>query len=335
MKTLKLPTGYLFIDTYSKGELETLSIGDYGKEHNIKAQFLDYNKDINGVLTTSIKPLSEKWVVTLSTQYGCIQKCTFCDVPNVKFKGNATYEDMMRQLYSAINLYPKVNYTERLNIHYARMGEPMMNTKEVFYHAIKLSTTKFKSDIIEQLNLRVETIHPVFTTMLPKTISLEQTLHNLQQWVHIKNDCYKGMAGLQLSINSTNEKQRQEMFRGTTHTLHDIATIANQLDEPLGRKYCLNFALADGYEIDARKLALLFNTNFWMVKITPIHNNNATEANGIVTSEGYESFTSYTKAEKDLIEEGFDVLIFIPSMDEENSTITCGNAILGGSKITL
>ena len=94
MELFKLPTGYLFTDTYSKGELETLSIGDYGKAKNIKADFLGYTKEINGVANGEIQPLQEKWVVTLSTQYGCPMKCKFCDVPNVKFKGNATFEDM-------------------------------------------------------------------------------------------------------------------------------------------------------------------------------------------------------------------------------------------------
>jgi hypothetical protein len=30
---------------------------------------------------------------------------------------------------------------------------------------------------------------------------------------------------------------------------------------------------------------------------------------------------------------GFDVLVFVPSTDEENSLVTCGNLILGGGKI--
>jgi len=32
-----IPTGYLFTGVYSKGQLETLSIGDYGKRFNVKA----------------------------------------------------------------------------------------------------------------------------------------------------------------------------------------------------------------------------------------------------------------------------------------------------------
>ena len=99
-----LPTGYLFTDDYSKGRLETLSIGDYGKPHNVKAAFLGYDRDIEGVPNTFCMPLSEKWVVTLSTQYGCPMKCTFCDVPKVTWRGNATHEDLQQQLYTAIGL---------------------------------------------------------------------------------------------------------------------------------------------------------------------------------------------------------------------------------------
>lgn len=335
MKKITLPTGYLFTDKYEKGELETLSIGDYGKENNIKAQFLGYDKDINGVPNMSIKPISEKWVITLSTQYGCTQKCVFCDVPNVKFKGNASSSDLMKQLKNALHVYPDVKYTERLNIHYARMGEPMMNFKNVFEHALFLSTKEFKQNRIYDENLRIETIHPVFTTMMPKCINKEKTFSNLNDWSNMKNNEYKGQAGLQLSINSTDETQRQDMFSGGAHTLQDISDICSRLPEPIGRKYCLNFALADDYIVDARKLKELFNPEYWMVKITPMHKNIACNKHGIKTTGGHSQFVPYQKAEQELMENGFDVLIFIPSEDEENSTITCGNAILGGSKLKI
>ncbi len=41
-----IPTGFLFVGDYSKGQLETLSIGDYGKPHNVRAEFLGYHKEI-------------------------------------------------------------------------------------------------------------------------------------------------------------------------------------------------------------------------------------------------------------------------------------------------
>jgi len=69
MNKIKLPTGYLIVDEYDKGKLETLSIGDYGKHKNIKADFLGYDREINGVANGEIMPLQEKWDITLSTQY--------------------------------------------------------------------------------------------------------------------------------------------------------------------------------------------------------------------------------------------------------------------------
>lgn len=76
-----IPTGYLFTSQCSKGLLETLSIGDYGKPKNVKADFLGFRKIIEGVPNCYCMPLSEKWVITVSTQYGCVMKCNFCDVP--------------------------------------------------------------------------------------------------------------------------------------------------------------------------------------------------------------------------------------------------------------
>jgi len=70
---IKIPTGYLFTDKYAKGELETLSIGDYGKAHNVKADFLGLKREIHGAPNMECMPLHEKWVITLSTQYGCTQ----------------------------------------------------------------------------------------------------------------------------------------------------------------------------------------------------------------------------------------------------------------------
>ncbi|UVV53750.1 hypothetical protein NXY15_03760 [Bacteroides thetaiotaomicron] len=41
-------------------------------------------------------------------------------------------------------------------------------------------------------------------------------------------------------------------------------------------------------------------------------------------------FTPYKAVEEDLKGNGFDVIVFVPSYDEDNGLITCGNAILSG-----
>jgi 23S rRNA (adenine2503-C2)-methyltransferase len=171
----------------------------------------------------------------------------------------------------------------------------------------------------------------VLTTSLPR--NFKHLAERIKEWCHIKNEMYRGQAGLQLSINSTSEKQRNKMFSGKQLPLKDIANIGAELPNPIGRKYCLNFAYSTDFEIDAKKLASLFNPNKFMVKITPIHNNNSCRKNGIQTVGGYETYIPYESVEKDLIAVGFDVLVFVPSMDEENGLVTCGNAILGGGQL--
>ena len=273
-------------------------------------------------------PLSEKWVMTLSTQYGCRMRCTFCDVPQVDWKGNATFSDLKLQLYRARQLFPDVGYTERLNIHFARMGEPIFN-KAVFEFAEWCATSK--RQLQQETGLRIEVVHPVLTTSLPRSLpSLE---NRIMQWCYIKNHLYNGQAGFQFSINSTNEDQRQEMFSGMSLSLLELSGIADRMPPPLSRKYCLNFAYSTDFEIDAAKLDDMFDREKFMVKITPIHNNNACAANDIQTVGGYDSWEPYRKPESDLVALGWDVLVFVPSTDEEDGLVTCGNAVLGGSEL--
>lgn len=318
-----IPTGYLFVDQYSRGKLETLSIGDYGKPANVKADFLGLTRDIDGVPNGPIMPLAEKWVVTLSTQYGCPMKCTFCDVPAVKFGGNATFQDLQDQLYNALRLFPEVKYAGRLNVHFARMGDPAYNQAVLDFSRWMWVD---KQQIADDTGVMVDVLHPVFTTSCPR--KLKKLSDRVHEWVEIKNKLYNGQAGLQLSINSTSDDQRDDMFAGQALPLADIAKMVADLPEPLGRKYCLNFAYATGFEVDAAKLADLFDPARFMVKITPIHNNTACRTNGIQTVGGYETYQPYREPEEALKAAGFDVLVFVPSMDEEQGLVTCGNAVL-------
>ena len=322
LKNIQVPTGNICVMQAEKGKLEFLSIGDYGKNSNIKADFLGITRELNGVPNGDILPLEEKWVVTISTQYGCSMDCKFCDVPKVGKGLNATISDLDNQVVEALKLHPEVIGTKRLNLHYARMGEPTWNF-EVLKNAMNLH--KLVKPYIGN-----SMIHPVISTMLPKNNA--RLIEYLQEWCDIKNYTYRGDAGLQFSINSTDNTQREEIFSGNSLSLEEISEIGKLLPDPIGRKYALNFALADEYIIDAQRLASLFSNKKFMCKLTPLHKTESCEQNGIETTGGYESFTPYQKAETALKNAGFDVIVFVPSYDEDLGLITCGNAILSGSK---
>ncbi|WP_301345917.1 Fe-S-oxidoreductase [uncultured Muribaculum sp.] len=319
-KIVKVPTGEIYVAEGEKGRLEFLTVGDYGKDANIKADFLGITRELNGVPNGEPMPLSEKWVITISTQYGCSMNCKFCDVPKVGAGRNATYNDLKEQVLTAIRQHPEVKRTKRLNIHFARMGEPTWN-KDVLTFGLQLP-------IWVRNYLGDSLIHPVISTMLPKA---NNNLRNfLREWCLIKNIAYKGDAGLQFSINSTDDKQRDYLFSGNSLSLDEIAEIGCELPMPKGRKYALNFALADDSIIDGKRLRELFDPEKFMCKITPLHRTASCEQNGIATTDGYELFTPYKAVEEDLKANGFDVIVFVPSYDEDNGLITCGNAILSG-----
>lgn len=319
-KIVKVPTGEIYVAKGEKGLLEFLTVGDYGKDANIKADFLGITRELNGVPNGKPMPLTEKWVITISTQYGCSMGCKFCDVPKVGAGRNATRNDLENQILTAIRQHPEVKHTKRLNIHFARMGEPTWN-ENVIKAALFLKETvsKYLGDSL---------IHPVVSTMLPK--ANKKLLRFLGLWCRVKNNRYNGDAGLQFSINSTDDAQREYLFSGNSLPLGVIAKIGRSLPMPKGRKYALNFALADNSIIDGKRLRELFDPEKFMCKITPLHRTTSCEQNGIATTDGYELFTPYKAVEEDLKANGFDVIVFVPSYDEDNGLITCGNAILSG-----
>lgn len=323
VKKVTVPTGEIYVGRGEKGLIEFLTVGDYGKDANIKANFLGITRELNGVPNGEIMPLTEKWVVTISTQYGCSMNCKFCDVPKVGKGHNATYNDLIGQITTALSMHPEITETKRLNIHFARMGEPSWNN----------DVLQCARDIRNVVNPYIGSslVHPVVSTMLPK--ENKKLISFLQEWVEIKNYDYQGDAGLQFSINSTDDVQREYLFSGNSLSLDEISEIGKLLPDPIGRKYALNFALADDTIIDAKKLARLFSPHKFMVKITPLHKTNACEDNKLQTSGGYDYFTPYKDKEESLIKEGFDVIVFVPSYDEDNGLITCGNAILSGSEV--
>ena len=322
VKEFKTRTGAIFCDTEKK--LEYLYVGDYGKENNIKADFLGLTKEINQVKHHEVD-LGYKLVVTISTQKGCPMHCMFCDCPKVKFGGNISREELYEQVERAIDA-SKCEYTSRFNLHFARMGEPSFNARNVLDF--------IKEDLRKLVNskMKADTIHPVFTTMCPKGIGKDKLKEILVEFCGIKNNDYEGEAGLQLSINSTDETQRNELFRGCSLSLKEISEVANELPMPKGRKYTLNFPVTDKTILNPEELSKLFDKNKFIVKITPIHETNEANENGINTPEGYYKCDVYKQFEQPLIEAGWDVIVFIPSKEEDEDRITCGNALLSMEK---
>lgn len=318
VKNLEVPTGNILIVEGEKGLLECVSLGDYGKDQNIKADFLGLTREIKKIEHTQLMPLSEKWVVTISSQYGCSMSCQFCDVPKVGKGVNCTEDDLINQIETAMSIHPEIKSSKRLNIHYARMGEPTFNDNII----------SASEEVIDRYENSFH-IHPVISTMLPKT---NKNLSSyIFAWLELKNLVLCGEAGLQYSINSTDEEERNRIFNRNSLPLEEIAKLPTNSIKPEGRKYTLNFAIAD-FKIDASIIAKYFNPEHFMIKLTPMHKTITAENNDIRTIGDYTTIYPYLEIENEFKKYGFDVLVFLASVSEDMGRITCGNAILSGSE---
>ena len=308
-------TGKIITDTDLN--LEYLYVGDYGKENNIKASFLGYDKRIDEVKHHDVD-ITDKLVVTVSSQKGCPMNCNFCDCPKLGFKGNATLPELVTEIMSGVAL-SGIKHGKRLNVHYARMGEPTFNPNVI-------TSAEYIARMLgdENSDVTFDEYHPVVSTMMPKTNkNLKEFLH---KWVDT-GFVYGGEDGfgLQFSINTLDEDDRNAMFRNRSMSLQEISDVIRELPMPKKRKYTLNFAVTSKSNLDVDLMNKYFDKEKCIVKITPIH--ETVEA----VDEGYEivkDFDVYEKFEQPLVNDGWDVIVFVPSREEDADRITCGNSLI-------
>lgn len=314
-KITETHTGKIVTDTDLT--LEYLYVGDYGKENNIKASFLGYDKRIDKVEHKPVD-ITDKLVVTVSSQKGCPMNCNFCDCPKLGFKGNATLPELITEIMSGIAL-SGIKHGSRLNVHYARMGEPTFNPNVI-------TSAEFIAQMLmsENSDVTFDTYHPVVSTMMPK--SNKNLKDFLYKWV-TTGFVYGGDDGfgLQFSINTLDENDRNEMFRNKSLSLQEISDIIKELPYPKKRKYTLNFAVTSKSNLDVDLMNKYFDKEKCVVKMTPIH--ETVEA----VNEGYEivhDFDVYEQFEQPLVDDGWDVIVFVPSKEEDEDRITCGNSLI-------
>lgn len=315
MRTItKTHTGIIVSDGELK--LEYLYVGDYGKENNIKADFLGYTKRIEKVEHRDVD-ITDKLVVTVSSQKGCPMACDFCDCPQYGFYGNCSALEIISEITTGIAL-SGIKHGKRLNVHFARMGEPTFNP-DVTKAAVEIAHLVAPGNTVS-----FDEYHPVVSTMMPRrNLNL---VRFLKDWTACGR-LYGGADGfgLQFSINTLNEIDRNRMFRHRSLSLREIGDIIAMLPTPGKRKYTLNFAVTSKSDLNPTLMNQLFDKEKCIVKITPIHETHE------AVNHGYEivkNFDVYEKFELPLVEAGWEVIVFVPSEEEDKDRITCGNSLI-------
>ncbi len=198
------------------------------------------------------------------------------------------------------------------------MGEPTFNQ-----NVLEFAKNQLK-DLVGRY-IEAKTVHPVVSTMLPKNNSKLESF--ILEWCDIKNLDYKGEAGLQFSINSTDNEQRNSQFNNMSLSLEEISELSKKLPKPIGRKYTLNFAVTKDTILDAKRLSSLFDKDNFIVKITPIYETHSALENGYDVMTSYDDYDVYREFDQPLVKEGWNVIVFVPSK-EDSDRITCGNALI-------
>ena len=200
-------------------------------------------------------PRDQKWVLIISTLFGCPVGCQICDAGN-DYKGKLSSEEIFAQVDYLVDLrYPGRKVTTNLfKIQFARMGEPAFN------HAVL--------DVLEQLPKRYDA--PTFVPSL-STIAPAKTDLFFERLLDIRSHVYGPEFQMQFSIHTTNLKERDKLIPVPKWSFDKIAEFGEKFYRKGDRKIGLNFALADNSEIDPEVLKAHFDPHRYVIKITPLN----------------------------------------------------------------
>ena len=256
-------------------------------------------------------PREEKWVLIVSTLFGCPVGCMMCDAGE-EFDGILTEEHILKQIDFLIReRYPDGNVPiPKFKIQFARMGEPAYNSNV-------LSVLRKLPEIYD-----IPGFIPSISTIAPSNTS-----SFFEELLEIKNQLYpKGKFQLQFSIHTTDDHFRDEIIPTKKWSFTQIADYGKRFYQEGDRKITLNFALAKDTPFDPEVLIKYFDPSLFLIKITPINPTYSAQENKLETY-----FTNEDDKEDPLIRSlknyGYDVILSIGELEENQIGSNCGQYI--------
>ena len=274
----------------------------------------------NGQLTEFVEsvqppiPREEKWVLIISTLFGCPVGCRFCDA-GAAFKGKLSTEEMLFQVnYLIEKRFPNKRVpVKKFKIQFARMGEPSFN-QNVLALLDRLPDTYDAPGLMPSLS----------------TIAPRGTESFFQQLLAIKNRKYKRKFQFQFSLHTTDEKQRDWLMPVKKWSFPEMAEYGQSFYAEGERKITLNFALERNSIVDPDVLLKYFDPNYFLIKITPINPTYKATENKI---------PYYRLPEKEqipLIQElekaGYETILSIGELEENHIGSNCGQYVMAYEK---
>ncbi|MFH1755888.1 MAG: radical SAM protein [Candidatus Latescibacterota bacterium] len=272
----------------------------------------------NGTLVECVEavqppvPREQKWVIMVSTLYGCPVGCAMCDAGGY-YHGRVSKENLLAQIdYLIRRRFPDGGVPcKQFKIQFARMGDPAFNPAVL--------------DVLESLPelYQAPGLLPSISTIAPAGTG--QFFEKLRL---IKCEKYSGgRFQFQFSIHTTDEILRDRIIPAKKWGFAEMAEYGRSFYEKGDRKITLNFALMENVPVDPDVLLGHFSPDIFLIKITPV---NATYH---ATEHGLASYIDPLRAGEDysIVNElraaGYQVIVSIGEAEENYIGSNCGQFV--------
>jgi 23S rRNA (adenine2503-C2)-methyltransferase len=283
------------------------------QEHEIASVFVAENGDGRRIeFVESTQPpmdISKKWVIIVSTLFGCPVDCMFCDAGG-DYRGKLSAEDIFFQIdYLVKHRFPTgIPETDKFKIQFSRMGEPSFNRAVL--------------EVLEKFPAKYP-IHNFVASL--SSIAPHGTDDFFDELLRIKKGIYDTSFQLQFSVHSTDEEQRNRLMPVKKWSFEKMAEYGRNFYSEGGRKITLNFAMGKDNILDPLHLKRYFDPDLFLVKITPVNPTFKARQNKI------DSLIVREEKEYPVIDglkaEGYEVILSIGEWEENKIGSNCGQYI--------
>jgi 23S rRNA (adenine2503-C2)-methyltransferase len=254
-------------------------------------------------------PREKKWVLLVSTMFGCPIGCLMCDAGGY-YHGKPTKDEIFSQIDFLIDKrFPDRDIPcEQFKIQFARMGEPSLNQQVL--------------DVLQELpqRYRAPGLMPSISTVAPA--GTERFFGRL---VEIKQDSYPGgHFQFQVSLHTTDVGLRDRFIPVKKWSFAQIGKFGERFHTEGDRKITLNFALAQGMPVDPTVLLNFFDPDKFLIKITPLNPTYRARENNLISYVDPLSVEQRYEIVQRLQESGYEVILSIGEMEENFIGSNCG-----------
>lgn len=268
-----------------------------------KGKFIEFVESVQPPI-----PREQKWVLIVSTLFGCPVGCKICDCGS-HYGGKLSRDEILFQIdYLVTKRFPDRKVpVKKFKIQFARMGEPSFNHNVL--------------DVLESLTEIYDApgLIPSISTIAPNGAD-----NFLEKLLEIKRRKFPKSFQFQFSIQTTDEKLRDWLIPAKKWSFSKMAKYGNRFFDIGGRKIALNFALADGMPIEPDILLQHFSPDIFLIKITPVnptYRANMNNISSVLTSQKWNEIVRTMQTA------GYEVILSIGELEENRIGSNCGQYV--------